>query len=66
MKMVSALLLHGPGHLRAVPDDLAVWMEEHEWRSLAAMRGNTSLCRVPDPAAYERANYRFRQQSWRA
>ncbi len=30
---------------------------EHEWQSLAKMRGNMSLFKVPDPDAYERANY---------
>jgi dihydroorotate dehydrogenase (fumarate) len=64
-QMVSALLMHGPGHLRAVLDDLAVWMEKHEWDSLATMRGNMSLLKVPDPDAYERANYMLMLQGWR-
>jgi hypothetical protein len=34
-------------------------MEEHEWNSLDEMRGNMSLERIPDPAAYERANFRM-------
>jgi hypothetical protein len=34
-------------------------MEEHEWPSLNEMRGNMSLGRIPDPAAYERANFRM-------
>jgi dihydroorotate dehydrogenase (fumarate) len=62
---VSALLRHGPEHLRTVLADLAIWMEEHEWDSLARMRGNMSLARVPDPDAYERANYMLMLQSWR-
>ena len=65
-QMVSALLLHGPGHLRTVLDDLVAWMQEHEWTSLAGMRGNMSLAKVPDPDAYERANYMLMLQSWRA
>jgi dihydroorotate dehydrogenase (fumarate) len=65
-QMVSALLLHGPAHLRAVLNDLALWMTEHEWDSLAAMRGNMSLFKVPDPDAYERANYMLMLQGWRA
>lgn len=64
-QMVSALLMHGPGHLRTVLDDLAVWMEKHEWDSLATMRGNMSLSKVPDPDAYERANYMLMLQGWR-
>ena len=35
------------------------WMQEHEWSSLGEMRGNMSLERIPDPAAYERANFRM-------
>ena len=35
------------------------WMQEHEWSSLDEMRGNMSLERIPDPAAYERANFRM-------
>ena len=64
-QMVSALLKRGPGHLRTVLDDLKAWMVEHEWESLAAMRGNMNFSRVPDPDAYERANYMLMLQSWR-
>jgi dihydroorotate dehydrogenase (fumarate) len=58
-QMVSALLRHGPAHLLAVRRQIAEWMEEHEWGSLEDMRGNMSLGRIPDPAAYERANFRM-------
>jgi dihydroorotate dehydrogenase (fumarate) len=64
-QMVSALLLHGPAHLRTVRDDLAAWLEKHEWHSLAEMRGNMNLAKVPDPDAYERANYMLMLQGWR-
>ncbi|MEQ1896764.1 MAG: dihydroorotate dehydrogenase-like protein [Vicinamibacterales bacterium] len=64
-QMVSALLVHGPGHLRTVLGDLMAWMHEHEWESLGAMRGNLNLSRVPDPDAYERANYMLMLQGWR-
>ena len=64
-QMVSALLMHGPRHLRVVLDDLTAWMREHEWTSLTRMRGNMSLFKVPDPDAYERANYMLMLQSWR-
>jgi hypothetical protein len=33
--------------------------DEHDWASLAEMRGNMSLERIPDPAAYERAYARI-------
>ncbi len=58
-QMVSALLRHGPAHLSKVRKEVESWMEEHEWSSLNEMRGNMSLERIPDPAAYERANFRM-------
>jgi dihydroorotate dehydrogenase (fumarate) len=58
-QMVSALLRNGPQHLRAVRADLEAWMEENEWNSLDEMRGNMGFSRIPDPAAYERENFRM-------
>jgi dihydroorotate dehydrogenase (fumarate) len=63
-QMVSALLKNGAGHLRAVREELEKWMEENEWQSLAEMRGNMGLDRVPNPKTYERANYMTILQSW--
>jgi dihydroorotate dehydrogenase (fumarate) len=65
VQMVSALLRRGPAYLRQVRDDLARWLEEHEYDSLGQMRGSMSLERCPDPRAYERANYMKILQSWR-
>ena len=64
-QMVSALLHHGPEQLRATLADLSDWLEDHQWNSLAEMRGNLNISRVPDPDAYERANYMLMLQSWR-
>jgi dihydroorotate dehydrogenase (fumarate) len=64
VQMVSALLRNGPGHLRAVREGLARWLEEHEYESLAQMRGSMSLLRCATPGAYERANYIKILQSW--
>ena len=58
-QMVSAILRHGPPHLRRLRLEIESWMHEHEWNSLSEMRGNMSLGRIPDPAAYERANFRM-------
>jgi dihydroorotate dehydrogenase (fumarate) len=58
-QLVSALLRHGPGHLRTVRGEIESWMQEHEWESLDGMRGNMSLERIPDPASYERTNFRM-------
>jgi len=58
-QMVSALLRRGPDHVRTVLREVEEWMKEQEWSSLNEMRGNMSLQRIPDPAAYERANFRM-------
>jgi len=58
-QLVSALLRHGPDRLRVIRGEIEAWMVEHEWPSLNEMRGNMSLGRIPDPAAYERANFRL-------
>ena len=65
VQMVSVLLQHGPEHLGMILRQMRDWMEEFEWESLAPMRGNMSLERCPDPAAYERANYVQMLQGWR-
>jgi dihydroorotate dehydrogenase (fumarate) len=66
VQMVSALLKHGPEHLAVVRTGLVAWMEEHEYESLAQMRGSMSHARCPDPGAFERANYARVLQSWSA
>jgi dihydroorotate dehydrogenase (fumarate) len=58
-QMVSALLRHGPGHLRKVRQEVESWMAENEWNSLNEMRGNMSHDRIPNPIAYERMNFRL-------
>ena len=65
VQVVSALLIRGPEYLKTLREDVVRWMEEHEWASLEAMRGNMNLARCPDPQVYERANYMLILQSWR-
>jgi dihydroorotate dehydrogenase (fumarate) len=65
IQMVSALLRSGPEHLKAVRAEIEWWMEEHEYDSLAQMRGSMNLLACPDPKVYERANYMLMLQSWR-
>jgi dihydroorotate dehydrogenase (fumarate) len=62
--MVSALLSHGPSHLAKVRDEMADWLEEHEYDSLAQAQGSMNLMACPDPEAYERANYMLILQGW--
>jgi len=65
VQMVSALLERGPSHLTHVRDGVTRWMEEHEYESLAQLRGSMSHARCPDPAAFERGNYMRLLQSWK-
>jgi dihydroorotate dehydrogenase (fumarate) len=55
--MTSALLLNGVEHLDQMLAELEHWMDEHEYQSISQMCGSMSQRNVPDPAAYERANY---------
>ncbi|TFH22522.1 MAG: dihydroorotate dehydrogenase-like protein [Myxococcales bacterium] len=64
VQMVSALLIHGPGHLAKVREELSAWLEEQGYESLAQMQGSMGLLRCPNPRAYERANYVQMLQSW--
>jgi len=64
VQMVSALLQRGPEHLRQVRDDLAHWLEVHEYESLAQMQGSMNLLRCDNPKMYERANYMKILSSW--
>ena len=57
-QLVSALVRNGPGYLRVLRAGVEAWMRENEWGSLGEMRGNMSFDRIPDPATYERAQYR--------
>jgi dihydroorotate dehydrogenase (fumarate) len=65
VQVVSALLQRGPAYLKTLREEVARWMEEHEYDSIAQMRGNMSLTSCPDPTVYERANYMLILQSWR-
>jgi dihydroorotate dehydrogenase (fumarate) len=55
--MTSALLESGIEHIRVVLRELSEWMQEHEYESIRQMQGSMSRAAVPDPSAFERANY---------
>lgn len=55
--MCSALLQNGPEHIEKIISEMNKWMEEHEYDSVAQMKGSMSQKSVADPAAFERANY---------
>jgi dihydroorotate dehydrogenase (fumarate) len=53
----SALLRHGPDHLRLLESGLRDWMDRHHYETVDQLRGLLSQRSIPDPAAFERANY---------
>jgi dihydroorotate dehydrogenase (fumarate) len=66
VQLVSALLQHGPKRLRLVLAEMRQWLEEHEYDSVATLRGSMNLARCPDPAHYERGNYVALLGSWQS
>lgn len=57
VQVVSALMIHGPETLASLRQGIAEWLEDHEYESLAQLRGSMNVARCPDPSIYERANY---------
>ena len=55
--MLAAILRHGPSHVTRVLEHLTQWMVEREYESVAQLRGSMSHQSVPEPGAFERANY---------
>jgi dihydroorotate dehydrogenase (fumarate) len=53
----SALLMHGPQHAAVLLERLQEWLEARGYGSVREMIGAVSQLKVPDPAAFERANY---------
>ena len=62
--MTSALLRRGAGYVRIVEAELRAWMADHEYESVAQMRGSASQATAADPSAFERANYMKTLHSW--
>lgn len=55
--MASAVLQRGGDAFAEVEEELTSWLVEHDYESVAQMRGSLSRSRVPDTTVYERANY---------
>ncbi|MGB4782861.1 dihydroorotate dehydrogenase-like protein, partial [Candidatus Methylomirabilis sp.] len=55
--MCSALLKNGPEQITKTIAGVRQWMLDHEYVSVAQMKGSMSQKSVADPAAFERANY---------
>jgi dihydroorotate dehydrogenase (fumarate) len=53
----SALLKKGITYLDTMLTELLVWLGDHEYDSIRQMQGSMSRNSVPQPQAFERANY---------
>jgi len=64
--MTSAMLRSGPGYVRSVEHEIRAWLSEHDYRSVAQLRGSVSQATAEDATAFERANYLKTLHSWTA
>jgi dihydroorotate dehydrogenase (fumarate) len=55
--LCAVLFQHGIGKITGILADIEKWMEDHEYESVEQMKGSMSHKSVPEPAAFERANY---------
>jgi len=55
--LCSALIRHGARQVGVIERDLVAWMEEHEYSSVAQLKGSLSQKNCADPSAFERAQY---------
>ena len=62
--MTSAVLQFGPAHVRSVESELRSWLAEHDYSSVAELRGSMSQANSADASAFERANYVKTLHSW--
>ncbi len=54
----SAVLRRGPGHVAAMLTEVRAWLESNDYSSVRQLHGSMSAASVPDPAGFERAQYR--------
>ena len=55
--LCSTLLRNGIKHITTLEQELAHWLEEHEYDSVQQLQGSLSQKNCPDPAEFERAQY---------
>jgi dihydroorotate dehydrogenase (fumarate) len=64
VQMVSALLIHGPEHVKRTLEAIDFWLTDHEYESLKQMQGSMNMSKVPHPNKLTRANYMKMLDSW--
>ena len=55
--LCAVLFQHGISKITGILEGVERWMEDHEYESIEQMKGSMSHKSVPEPAAFERANY---------
>jgi dihydroorotate dehydrogenase (fumarate) len=55
--VASAVLLNGPALIGQMLTDLGRWLDEHEYDSVAQLKGSMSQRNHPDPSAFARSAY---------
>ncbi len=64
VNVASVLLEQGAGKISDLTMGLREWMDQHEYESVAQMRGALSQRNCPEPEMFERANYMKVLGSW--
>jgi dihydroorotate dehydrogenase (fumarate) len=64
VQLVSALLIHGPDHVKRTLEAMEFWLDEHDYESIRQMHGSMNLAKTPNPAALVRGNYVKVLESW--
>lgn len=55
--MCSVLLQHGPEVIGRIRQEMLHWLQQHEYESVAQLKGSMSQQHAPNPVDYERAGY---------
>ena len=55
--LCSVLLRNGIPQIQVIEREMAAWMTEHEYDSVAQLKGSLSQRNCPDPTTFERAQY---------
>lgn len=63
--LCSVLLRKGMAQIAVVEQEMKRWMEEHEYASVAELKGSMSQLKCPDPTAFERAQYMRLISTWK-
>jgi dihydroorotate dehydrogenase (fumarate) len=57
VQIVSVLYKHKPEHIRAMLDEIELWMEHKNYASIDDFKGKLSKINTKDPFVYKRAQY---------